>query len=193
VSAARQDTVANISMAVPPSSAGWQAGEPMSVWQPRYLGTDASVQQSYAREGHRALVYLAYYRHQRQGAELINSQNVLVKQKDPVWRQVAEGPREITVNGKRIQVREGKLRSETQDLLVWHWYWMDGVYTTNHYLAKFWESKAKLFGETGDAAAIIVAAEIGEQGPEAAAAVLNEFVTGMEPAIRTSLENVAHE
>ncbi len=193
VNAARQDTVANLSLVVPPSTAGWQAGEPMSEWQPRYLGTDASVQQSYAREGHRALVYLAYYRHQRQGAELINSQNVLVKQKDPVWRQVAEGPREITVNGKRIQVREGKLRSETQDLLVWHWYWMDGVYTTNHYLAKFWESKAKLFGETGDAAAIIVAAEIGERGPDAAAAVLNDFVTGMEPAIRASLENVAHE
>lgn len=193
VSAARDVAVTNIHLAIPSPAAGWQAGDPLTEWRPRYSGTDASVQQSYAREGKQAMVYLAYYRHQRQGAELINSQNVLVKQKDPVWRQVADGPREIAVNGKRIQVREGKLRSGQQDLLVWHWYWMDGVYTTNHYLAKFWEAKAKLFGETGDAAAIIVVAEIGEQGPDAAAAVLNEFVVGMEPAMRASLENVAND
>lgn len=180
-----------VQLNTPAALGGWRASAALTEWQPHYLNTDARVHQSYDDGTARVGVYLEYYRHQRQDAELINSRNFLVKQKDPVWRQVADRSREISVGGKPLQIREAKLRSADQDLLVWYWYWMDGNYTTNHYLAKLWEGKAKLLGETGDAGAVILAAELGEKGD--AEAVLAEFVEAMEPAIRASLEGAADD
>lgn len=182
----------DVTIAMPLPRGEWQATDDVTPWRPHYLGADAALQQTYARGENRVSVDLEYYRHQRQDAELVNSQNVLVKQKDPVWRQVADRPREISINGESFRIREAKLRSERQDLLVWHWYWMDGAYTTNHYLAKLWEGKAKLLGETGDAAAIILATELGAEDRDAVA-VLTDFINTMEPSLRASLETVADE
>ena len=180
-------------LAAPAARAAWQiSAEQATSWRPHYLGTDASLQQSYLNNGHGVSVYLEYYRHQRQDAELINSQNFLVEQKDPVWRQVADAPRTITVQGKPLQIRQAKLRSAGQDLLVWYWYWVDGDYTTNHYLAKLWDAKAKLLGETGDAAAILIATPLGEEDKDAEA-VLTEFLNAMDPAISTSLDDAARD
>ena len=189
---ARATSSMHVVLAAPVAASGWQTAAALNTWQPHYLGTDAALRQSYTQGARRVSVDLEYYRHQRQGAELINSQNVLVVQKDSQWRQVADTPREISVSGKRIGLREAKLRGRDQDLLVWYWYWMDGDYTTNHYLAKLWEGKAKLLGEAGDAAAIIIATDLGDE-EDAARAMLSEFLTAMEPAIAASLENAAHE
>lgn len=182
-----------VSLAVPAAQGGWQpAAAPLSEWRPRYIGTDAALEQSYQRGNRKVSVYLAYYRTQRQGAELINSQNVLIKQKDPVWHQTADVPHETMLNGKRLEVRLGKMRSSHQDLLVWYWYWLDGHYTTNHYLAKLWAAKAKLLGETGDAAAIVVSTELNEQDAEAETTI-TDFMSSMKPSIETALEQTAHE
>ena len=137
-------------------------------------------------------MYLAYYRRQRQGAELINSQNVLIPQKDPVWRQTADSPHEVTFNGMQWEVRQAKMRSRDQDLLVWYWYWVNGRTTTNHYLAKLWDAKAKLFGETGDAAAIVISTSLMDQTIDAEN-VLKAYMTAMQASIETTLENAASE
>ena len=190
---AAKESLVHASLNVPAVHDAWQtSAEEATRWRPHYLGTDAALRQSYTSGPRRVGVYLEYYRHQRQGAELINSQNYLVRQKDLEWRQVADAPRTITVRGKTVQIRQAKLRSAQQDLLVWYWYWMDGDYTTNHYLAKLWDAKAKLLGETGDAAAIILATPLGAEDQEAET-VLADFVNAMEPAIRTSLDDAAHE
>src|SRR3569623_163393 len=190
---AAKESLVHASLNVPAVHDAWQtSAEEATRWRPHYLGTDAALRQSNTSGPRRVGVYLEYYRHQRQGAELINSQNYLVRQKDLEWRQVADAPRTITVRGKTVQIRQAKLRSAQQDLLVWYWYWMDGDYTTNHYLAKLWDAKAKLLGETGDAAAIILATPLGAEDQEAET-VLADFVNAMEPAIRTSLDDAAHD
>jgi exosortase A len=187
------DTPAEVSLAVPAPRGGWQtAAAPLSEWHARYIGTDAAVNQTYQHGDQKVSVYLAYYRRQRQGAELINSDNVLIKQKDPVWRQTADSPHEVVLDGKHLQVRLAKMRSADQDLLVWYWFWIDGHTTTNHYLAKLWDAKAKLTGETGDAAAIVLSAQFTDQGADAEKA-LEEFMNAMHGSIEASLENAAHE
>jgi len=187
------DSPINVSLATPVAQGGWQVGaQALTAWRPRYIGTDASMDQTYRHGDRQVSLYVAYYRHQRQGAELINSQNVLIPQKDPVWRQTADSPYEVTIDGKRWEVRLAKMRSREQDLLVWYWFWVNGRTTTNHYLAKLWDAKAKLLGEKGDAAAIVISTPLTEEigGAEG---VLKTFMTAMEPAIETSLENTEHE
>src|SRR3569623_1163120 len=190
---AAKESLVHASLNVPAVHDAWQtSAEEATRWRPHYLGTDAALRQSYTSGPRRVGVNREDYRHQRQGAELINSQNYLVRQKDPEWRQVADAPRTITVRGKTVQIRQAKLRSAQQYLLVWYWYWMDGDYTTNHYLAKLWDAKAKLLGETGDAAAIILATPLGAED-QAAETVLADFVNAMEPVIRTCQDDAAHD
>jgi len=187
------DAPINVTLATPMTKGGWQATDrPLTTWRPRYIGTDAAVDQTYQHGKQRVSVYLAYYRRQRQGAELINSQNVLIPQKDPVWRQTADSPYEVTIDGKRWGVRLAKMRSQNQDLLVWYWFWVNGRTTTNHYLAKLWDAKAKLLGEKGDAAAIIISTPLINEAGEAED-VLKAFMTAMQPSIEKSLEHTEHE
>lgn len=183
----------SISLNEPVSRGGWHStARSKSSWRPHYTGTDAVIDQSYQLGTHRVNLYLAYYQRQRQGAELINSQNVLVPQKDPVWRQTADIPYEVTINGKHLEVRLAKVRSDDEDLLVWYWYWVNGQTTTNHYLAKLWDAKAKLLGETGDAAAIIISTPLHDD-PGHAENELKDFMNAMHTSIETSLENAVNE
>ena len=187
------DEPINVSLEDPSPQGGWQAAaQPLSEWRPRYLGTDASLDQTYRHGDQKVSLYLAYYRRQRQGAELINSQNVLIPQKDPVWRQTADSPHEVTLNGKQMEVRLAKMRSRDQDLLVWYWFWVNGRTTTNHYLAKLWDAKAKLLGQTGDAAAVVISTPMLDKSENAENA-LKAFMTAMQPSIETTLENAAGE
>ena len=187
------DAPINVSLSNPAPMGGWQTdAQPLTTWQPRYLNTDATLDRTYRHGNQRASVYLAYYRRQRQGAELINSDNVLIPQKDPVWSQTADEPYDVTIDGKHWEVRLAKMRSQDQDLLVWYWFWVNGQTTTNHYLAKLWDAKAKLLGEKGDAAAIVISTPLTEEigGSEG---VLKAFMTAMQPSIEASLENTERE
>jgi EpsI family protein len=135
-------------------------------------------------------VFIAYYRYQRQDAELINSQNVMVRQKHPVWRNVGEAVREVALAGQRVTVQETRLSSTPQRLLVWHWNWLNGPFTINPYWAKFYEARGRLLGHWDDAAAVIVYTPYDER-PEEAASILEAFLRDMLPALTATLEQAA--
>jgi exosortase A len=135
----------------------WQAVPAFTDWQPRYLGMDASVSQSYRLTGKPVGLYLAYYAAQHQGTELVNSANVLVVQKDARWQRVCQDEDVARQGGH--QLVEACLRSPSQRLLVWRWYWVDGQHTTSALRAKWIEARSKLMGRASPAAAIVLYTE----------------------------------
>lgn len=167
----------------------WQA-QPgaLSEWVPHYLNASARVSQVYAQGGKRVELYVGYYRNQRQNAELIASQNVLVHSGDKVWGSVGSNRREIVVNGGGFPLTETTIRSHHQRLLVWHWYWVDGEYTTNPYWAKLLEARSQLFGR-GDDGAVIVMSTVLDSTVAEAADRLKTFLGDFSPAISKSLQN----
>jgi len=100
---------------------GWSTTESFTDWKPRYVNPADQRQSSYSDGEHSVGVYLAYYGHQEQDAELINSQNVMIKQKHPVWREPMQTAREVRAGEATIPLIESRLDSEQQRLLVWHW------------------------------------------------------------------------
>ena len=181
----------SIKLEAPPDSAGWHLDmAPISDWQPQYQGSDASLMQTY-RKGHKVVsLYLGYYRHQREGSELITSTNVMVRQKHPVWSNVGESTRTAMIGGKPLKIIQTKLRSSNLRLLVWNWNRIDNTDTVNAYLAKLLEAKAKLLGARDDGTAIIISTPY-EDKPESATETLQEFIIDMLPAIEASLRQVA--
>jgi exosortase A len=175
----------------PEQGTAWHTeNEPLVNWSPRYIGMDTSVLQTYGQNGSKVGLYLAYYRRQAQGAELINSQNVLVIQKHPVWQQPHQDKITVRLRGEAYEVFESQLRSHRQRLLVWHWYWVAGRYTANAYVAKFFEALARLTGNRRDGAGIVVFTSI-DADVEGARETLQSFVDSMLPAIEASLFEAA--
>jgi len=170
---------------------GWSPeSAPLTDWRPRYEGESASLVQTYRKGDRSVMLYVGYYRHQREGERLVTSTNIMVVQKHPVWSNVGESRRVEDIGVGPHDVRETRLRSAGQRLLVWDWFRISGEDLASPYRAKILLARDKLLGRGDDGTAIIVAAPYQEQ-PDAAAETLREFVREMRPSIDAVLAGVA--
>ena len=92
-------------------------------------------------------LYVSYYRNQQQGAELINSRNVLVPESGSHWRNIKEDTRVISLGSQQETINQNQLQSPSTKLLIWRWYWLGEEKTANPYLAKAILAKNKLLGQ----------------------------------------------
>ena len=172
-----------IQLAPPAGAAGWllDPHEAMA-WRPQYHGPAASTLAVY-RKGERSVaVYLGYYRNQRQGGELVGSQNLVAGAGDSPWARISESLRYEELPNGAVQLRETRLRSAEGRLLVWDWYRIAGRNLSNPYMAKALMAREKLLRHGDDSAAIVLAAHY-EARPETAAETLRTFTREMLPAI----------
>ena len=174
-------------LAAPPGAAGWtRVSKELTGWRPHYEAPTASRFEIYEKNGRSVALYLGYYRHQRPGAQLVTSTNVMVVQKHPVWANVGEAARIEAVAPDPIPLRQTRLRSPEQRLLVWDWLWISGTNLNSPYLAKLYLARDKLLGRGDDAAAIILATPYDERA-ESAQETLREFMREMLPSIQVAL------
>jgi EpsI family protein len=111
---------------------------------------------------------------------------VMVVQKHPIWENVGQSPRRETLGEDVATVRETRLRSAAQRLLIWDWYRINGSDTINPYVGKALFARDRLLGRGDDGAAVIIAAPY--QASQAdAEETLRSFVRDMLPSIRTTL------
>lgn len=169
-------------------SGPWQPDpRPLSDWVPHYTGSRASINQTYARNGDRVSLYIGYYRGQSRGSELVTSTNQLVTTRDKEWGNVGEKEKTLKIDGQRLPVVEASLRSDAQRLAVWQWYWVNGRWVVNPYVAKLLEAMSKIEKGKDDSAVIILSA------PEHQKDVLMTFAQDMLPGIESSLKHATHE
>ena len=170
---------------------GWSLdAAPLTDWRPRYEGAAEALFQTYRKDGRAVVLYLGYYRQQRQGAELVTSTNIMVVQKHPIWSNVDESKRSEDLGKGPVDLKQTQLRSSGQRLLIWDWFRISDRDLTNRYLAKLLFARNKLLGRSTEGAAIIVAAPY-EGQPEVAAETMRQFVREMMPSIDAALARVA--
>ncbi len=156
---------------------------PVAAWTPAFLGASARVHLGWRdASGTTIDEVVGYWRDQSQGSKLVSSDNALGRGTDG-WRQVAGGPRRITVDGRGTAVDEAVLRGpdapgEPARLLVWQIYWINGTLTASEWQAKAWGAWHKLLGGGDDAAALVVSTPVADaaDGVERARVVLGAFV-----------------
>lgn len=173
-------------LASAPGRAGW-VSQPagLTVWRPHYVGAAASSFAVY-RKGERSVaLYIGYYRDQKQGAELVSWQNAVVHSEDPLWAKVGASTRSLELV-PALRVRETRLRSAGQRLLVWDWYRVSGSESSSPYVAKALLARDTLLGRGDDSAVVVLATDY-EARPDQAAQALGEFVRDMRPAIHQTL------
>ncbi|MDB5770487.1 MAG: exosortase [Burkholderia sp.] len=179
---------ANKKIDVPGIPGKWEASPAqLADWIPQYIGTPVRFQQTYRRGSQSISVYLAEYRNQRPGSQLITSANTLVSDKD-LWKSVSEQMRSIDLDAHQLTVRQNRLLSPAKKLVIWRWYRLDREETTSPQIAKIFLAKNKLLGRGDDGAEIIIAAQY-EDKPDEALPVLKDFLNDMLPAIRKGLSD----
>ena len=165
---------------------GWKT-EGEAPWIPHYRGSRAVFNRQYGKAGHEVFLFVAYYRNQERGAELVTSGNQLVTTKDPIWGMVGEE----TIEGPRkIGMVEAKLRSTGIRMLAWEWYWVDGKWTDSPYMAKLYEAESRILHGSDDAAVIVLSAPYAASASEAST-VLGDFLDASLPGIESMLGRAA--
>lgn len=168
-----------VSLAGLQSGAGWQrvAGDRVPDWKPHYSGMRDELRESWANGNVPIGLYVAYYRNQGPGEELVNSENRLLKYKDRQWSVAAHRELPVQVGGREVNVLSTEIvNGAATRLLIWHWYWIDGHWTTSEYAAKFYQTLARLRGRGDDSAAVMIYTSLGEGARTVAETALASFL-----------------
>ncbi len=170
---------------------GWHlSGSTHWDWMPRIMNPDGYLYRFYEKDSHTVALYLGMYLTQRQGAELVNSQNQMVRQKHPDWSNKGRFSAPMTLAGTDISVQQTKLVGRRHRLLTRHWYRLGSRHTANDYIAKLLEAVSRLLGLRKDAALIVVSTPYDVEMSEAEP-VLQTFVDAMLSEIEHSLDQAA--
>ena len=170
---------------------GWQPAAAFTTWVPHWIGADRQLRQPYEQAGRRVMLELNYYATQRQDAELINSQNFMIRQKDPLWSNVGETHASVEIGGQPRQVRQARLRgSDGQRLLVWQWNLINQQPTVNDHKAKLVLALDRVRMKRDDGLSVLIATPYEDTEIETAAATLARFAADMEPAIGHAVDRV---
>ena len=170
---------------------GWQPGTLFTTWTPHWVGADRQLRRAFVQAGHQVMLDLNYYGTQRQDAELINSQNFMIKQKDLVWSNIGETVISVQIDGHAQQVRQAKMRSiNGQRLLVWQWNQVNQYVTVNDYTAKLILALDRIRLARDDGLSVLIATPYDEVGIDAASNTLATFAADMKPAIGRALDRV---
>jgi exosortase A len=168
-----------IALAAPVVGNGWQLLQrDDDDWKPTFPTADATLLRTYVKGGRAVHLFIAYYRTQDDGHEVVNYVNRVYNEKS--WMRVGSGKVVATIEGKPITIEYTRLLHGRAGRIVWGWNWVADRYTSNPYLAKFLQAEAKLFGGRRAAAHIAVAADYGES-PSEAVPVLQDFLRSVAP------------
>jgi EpsI family protein len=149
----------------------------LEYWTPAFVGADAEYQRSFEFRGQVVDLYIAFYSHQRDGAEVISSNNETI---GLGWWQVDTRLMPAAIGESELQLRETRIVAKRGQRIVWSWYWIDGTFTTSPYLAKLLEARSKLTGGDPRAAFIAISTELLED-LDSTDSLLHEFLGAMAP------------
>jgi EpsI family protein len=170
-------------LSLPANINSWKKESMTSDWRPLYKGADVELLSNYEKDGVNILLYIAQYQQQSQGKELINELNG-VYDRDK-WLHVGTKTKTITISkddGEPLTLRETIVRNGSGKMkLVWYWYYVGGVVTSNPIKAKLLQVWDVIFERNGSSV-IALAADYGEPKAEAEK-TLKLFIEDLLPDI----------
>ena len=170
---------------------GWQtsAVQP-GEWKPELVAPTAVDLQAFTREGTIVGVYLGVYRGQKQGSELVNTLNQIVKTDSKQWRLISSGTATVRLNGEPTLVKTAVVRGANEQFLIWQWYWLGGTSTSSDVRAKIQLAWQRLIGASDTATWVAIYTPVGDD-ISVGARKLNAFVEAMSGSIDDALEATA--
>ena len=152
-------------VALPDRLGGWVRVDRRDSWHPVYHGASESVA-VYEKADGRITLYIGYYSVQQQGRELINALNRI--DNPAVWRKKHTQAIDYAINSAPL-LEQVLVDAKDQERVVWYWYRIAGVRTTNALFGKLLQAVGQLRGERGSAVIAMAA------WPQTARVALEDF------------------
>jgi len=170
---------------------GWRQMEAPGLDWPFHLqGAQQILRASYAKGDARVALVIGLFHTQRQDAEVVNSENRLLKGGDGAWRITGHSRLSLDDAAGSLQVpayhltrHDSLLVDPTRRLLAVDWYRLAGRDTTSTYLGKWYQALGLLHGRT-DGAFVMLAT----RDDAAATANLQAFAREVLPGIWSAWE-----
>ena len=175
------DAAANhgaVNIALPAQFSEWQQVPQARLpdWTPHYQGMVSVDHRAYARSGEEAVgSYLAYYRDQKPGHEMISFENRVLVSKHPVWRGRGQGMANTQIGSMPVQVHTFEMAAGDERQMVWYAFWVNGRWTASPLRVKAWQALSRLMGRGDDAAVLMLHTRIDDAGRAAAVERLNHM------------------
>ena len=170
---------------------GWQVA-PIAAgdWAPELVAPTAVDVQAFVRDQSAVGVYLGVYRGQKQGSELVNTLNQIVRTEYKRWRLIQSGTHEVRLNGEKSLIKTALVRGASGQFLIWHWYWLAGHSTSSDVRAKVQLAVQRLTGGSDTATWVAVYTPVGDD-VSAGVSRLSAFVEAMSGPLDHALETTA--
>jgi EpsI family protein len=183
----RPATAATLVLAPIPGRDGWTASSgSMADFKPHYIGAAAELQQVFGKADRGVGLYVAFYRAQEKGRELVTSGNALATPWDMKWTQEASGSDSVPWLGAPLTVSRVVLSGPDVRLDIFRLYWVNGRVSASEYVAKWLIAWSKITGQGDDSALIVFYTPIAARGEEANA-ILRDFAAANSPTIDSAL------
>jgi len=186
----RQVLTADYQLVLPGQLAGWE-GEPVSstTWLPQFNGASQVVHKQYLNGQEHIGVSVGHYAQRKKGAELINSQNLLLGKDEKRWRITDTNRVAILINGEPLEVDQFIVKGGGQIFQVLAWYRIGDSYTANRYEGKLLEALNRLTFSRQDSARIVISIP---REIESSKALNNEqqFIDLLIPGLETTLDRL---
>jgi exosortase A len=165
-------------MGVPIVSTWHRLPSVSSDWQPRFPGADLTSLYTYRNSEDIVDVFVAYYKYQRRGAEVVYYANSMADER--TWWPYDTSTAMVHQRDNLIPSRVDDLASSTYHRIVVWWFWVDGQITSSAVRAKLLQTRAGLVGGTRAAAAIAVSVKY-DGNPIDAIAAADRFLRDSAP------------
>jgi exosortase A len=178
-----------------PAVNGWQpvAATLPADWQPDLAGATRTQVLSYARDGRTVSVFVAIYRNQKQGAELVTSTNQLAYQDNERWRLGERGMRTLADGNGEFSARAALIRGQGRTAIAAaQWYWLGSARTASDTRAKFDLALDRLLMR-GDTSAWIAVVTPARDGLRDGWPVIEAFVRDMGAPLQRALAAMASD
>jgi len=120
-------------------------------WRPKFVGVKTESLRYFQKENSIVGLYQANFGDEEQGAELINSQHVLVNMEErDLWHVINQSTQTFTSSEskKTLTVDTSIIRGEINDFITAKWYKVGNLNTNNQYLAKIYQLYKRLTLDT---------------------------------------------
>ena len=157
------------------------------LWKPHYAGYASDLSSMYEKDGAPVGLYLAFFRNQEKGRELVTSGNVLVTKLDFNWRELSTAQESVDWTGTGTTIQRSDISGPNGRFDVYRLYWINGALTSSDYVAKALIAWSKLRGRGDDSALIVLYTPQSGQGKNMSER-MRDFASAMSPAIERTIE-----
>ncbi|HYM02645.1 MAG TPA: exosortase A [Stellaceae bacterium] len=173
----QQPVHASLQIATPAVGEPWRVAElAPDAAAPAFAAPDAELHAAYQDDTARIYLHVGYYQRDRRNAQAVSSaQNPIA---DSTWNLAESDSVSAIVEGSPLRAQSRRYMRGNRGHIVWFWYWIDGRFTGNPYVAKLLEAKVKILG--GEQASAIVTIDTTYQDDAATAErALRDFAAGL--------------